>query len=100
MLLHRLGLRLLLLLLPVVGLGQRALSAVAWAARLKAAATRTSVQETLPDLAAGVPRNKNKEEPAKGLGATAPHWPGNTHPASWLRLLQQLLFSRILKNTC
>lgn len=83
MLLHRLG----LLLPPAVDLGQRALVAVAWAARLKATATTTSVQETLPELAARVPKKSLQKEEA--LGATEPRCPGNTHPASWPRLLKQ-----------
>ena len=70
-------------------LGQGALAAGARATCLKAAATRTSVQETLPKLAAGVPKKKilQKEE---GLGATKSGCcSGNTHPASWPRPLKQ-----------
>ena len=94
---------LLLLLLPAVGLGQRALAAGARAACLKAAATRTSVQKTLPKSAAGVPKKKKKKilQKEEGLGAAEPGCcSGNTHPASWPRPLKQSLFSRILKNTC
>ena len=90
MLLHRLG---LLLPPPTVDLGQRALAAVVWAARLKATATTTSVQETLPELAVGVPKTKNKQkkrlQKEEALGATEARCPGNTHPASWPRLLKQ-----------
>lgn len=80
MLLRRLE---LLLLLPAVGLGQRALAAVAQAARLKAAATRPSVQENPPRLGCGNVKKKKKSlHKEEGLGATEPRCPGNTHPAS------------------
>lgn len=57
-----------------------------------AAATGTSVQETLPDVGAGVPKKKKKEKEkkaAKEEGLGEPRCPGNTHPVSWPCLLKQ-----------
>lgn len=74
------------------GLGQRAVAAAARPARLMAAATGTSVQETLPDVGAGVPKKKKKEKEkkaAKEEGLGEPRCPGNTHPVSWPCLLKQ-----------
>lgn len=62
------------------GLGRRAVAAEAWPARLKATATGSSVQETLPDSSAGLPTKA-----CKGGRPGSASLPGE-HPPSVLAL--------------